>query len=143
MSTPCPSCTNSQLHTTALADQLPAEACPDCRGAILSLIHYRDWRAAHAAPEGAVAALLRGEISPHLWNKVFPRHDLVATDFSARRIGEDLATLVRVFHVHPRVRRAALPADIARWRDRHAPRPRLQSSPGGRTPRDRSGRQLA
>lgn len=59
----------------------------------------------HDGPDGAVAALLRGEISPHLWNKVFPRHDLVATDFSARRIGEDLATLVRVFHVHPRVRR--------------------------------------
>ncbi|MBK6728404.1 MAG: zf-TFIIB domain-containing protein [Xanthomonadales bacterium] len=54
MSTPCPSCTSSQLHATALADQLPAESCPDCRGAMLSLIHYRDWRDAHAAPEESV-----------------------------------------------------------------------------------------
>lgn len=56
-------------------------------------------------PDAAVAALLRGEISPHLWNKVLPRHGLVPADFSERRIGEDLATLVRVLQVHPRVRR--------------------------------------
>ncbi|MBK7145843.1 MAG: zf-TFIIB domain-containing protein [Xanthomonadales bacterium] len=54
MSLSCPTCASSQLHATALADQLPAESCPDCRGAMLSLIHYRDWRAAHAAPEESV-----------------------------------------------------------------------------------------
>lgn len=55
-------------------------------------------------PNDALAALLRNEVSPYLWNKVVPRRGLVPADFSARRTGEDLATLVRVFQVHPRVR---------------------------------------
>jgi hypothetical protein len=58
-----------------------------------------------AEPLAALTAMLRGEISPYMWNKVIPRHQVHAADFSARRLGEDLPTLVRVFQVHPRVRR--------------------------------------
>jgi len=54
MNTPCPTCANSELRDTTLDEHLPAQSCPDCRGTLLSLIAYRDWRASHAAPIDAI-----------------------------------------------------------------------------------------
>jgi Zn-finger nucleic acid-binding protein len=50
MSTPCPTCAKSELLPIDLQDQLPALQCTDCRGTLLSLIAYRDWRATREAP---------------------------------------------------------------------------------------------
>ena len=47
----CPTCSANDLRATTLTDALPAQSCPECRGALLSLIAYRDWRNAHAAPD--------------------------------------------------------------------------------------------
>ena len=54
MSTPCPTCANSTLRDIALDDGLPARECAECRGTLLALIAYRDWRSEHAAPAGTV-----------------------------------------------------------------------------------------
>jgi Zn-finger nucleic acid-binding protein len=51
MNLPCPTCSTPELRSIQLADALPAQSCPECRGALLSLIAYRDWRGSHAAPE--------------------------------------------------------------------------------------------
>jgi Zn-finger nucleic acid-binding protein len=53
MNLPCPTCSANELRDTTVTDALPARACPECRGALLSLIAYRDWRHAHAAPDEA------------------------------------------------------------------------------------------
>jgi Zn-finger nucleic acid-binding protein len=59
MPTPCPICSKTELNAITLEANLPALACPECRGTLLSLIAYRDWRQSHAAP--ARAALELGE----------------------------------------------------------------------------------
>lgn len=61
MSTACPSCVKRELEATTLDARLPALNCPECRGTLLSLIAYRDWRETNAAP--AHAARDVGEIS--------------------------------------------------------------------------------
>lgn len=49
----CPTCSANDLRTATFAEALPAQTCPECRGALLSLIDYRDWRQTHAAEETA------------------------------------------------------------------------------------------
>ena len=71
MSTPCPTCANSVLHDTTLDENLPAATCPDCRGTLLSLIAYRDWRGSHAAPSEAIED--SGEVSHADDNKAMLR----------------------------------------------------------------------
>ncbi len=39
----CPSCKNNRLKATKLEDGLPVNGCDKCGGAIISLLHYRDW----------------------------------------------------------------------------------------------------
>ncbi|MDZ4812753.1 MAG: zf-TFIIB domain-containing protein [Pseudomonadota bacterium] len=53
MSISCPSCDKSELSATTLEDYLPARICLQCRGTLLSLIAYRDWRNMHAPPARA------------------------------------------------------------------------------------------
>lgn len=57
------------------------------------------------APGESVAAILRAEMSPFMWNKVFPREGLSTDDLVLARLGEDVPTLIRVLQVHPRARR--------------------------------------
>jgi len=54
MSTSCPACAKAELRPVTLDDGLPAQACPDCQGTLLSLTDYRSWREHHAAPVRAV-----------------------------------------------------------------------------------------
>jgi Zn-finger nucleic acid-binding protein len=56
MNLPCPTCASSELRDTFLAAELPAHACPECHGALLSLIAYRDWRGSHELDEGEADA---------------------------------------------------------------------------------------
>lgn len=53
MSISCPGCDKSELSPTTLEDYLPARICLQCRGTLLSLIAYRDWRNTHALPARA------------------------------------------------------------------------------------------
>lgn len=39
----CPKCRNEPLKVTKLEDDLPVQGCDACGGAIISLLHYRDW----------------------------------------------------------------------------------------------------
>jgi Zn-finger nucleic acid-binding protein len=39
----CPKCRNTDLKPTKIEDGLPVMGCPDCEGASLSLLYYRDW----------------------------------------------------------------------------------------------------
>lgn len=50
MPAPCPTCANTELRATTLGNDLAALACPECRGTLLSLTTYRDWRETHSAP---------------------------------------------------------------------------------------------
>ncbi len=51
MNLTCPTCSAHELRDTSLTEALRAGACPECRGALLSLIDYREWRGDHAPPE--------------------------------------------------------------------------------------------
>ena len=58
----CPNCAAKRaLESTTLDARLPALHCPECRGTLLSLIAYREWRETHAAPAQAAQDL--GEAS--------------------------------------------------------------------------------
>lgn len=61
MSISCPGCDKSELSPTTLEDYLPARICLQCRGTLLSLIAYRDWRNTHALPARAASNI--GEAS--------------------------------------------------------------------------------
>lgn len=39
----CPSCKSGSLKPTRIDDSLPALACGECEGALISLLYYRDW----------------------------------------------------------------------------------------------------
>lgn len=39
----CPKCKNVVLKPGKLDDSLPAMICPECEGALISLLYYRDW----------------------------------------------------------------------------------------------------
>lgn len=39
----CPSCKSTNLMATRLEEGLPAHGCPDCGGAFISLLYYREW----------------------------------------------------------------------------------------------------
>lgn len=43
----CPTCKNAELEPTQLDGGLPAEGCPECKGASVSLWVYREWHARH------------------------------------------------------------------------------------------------
>lgn len=57
----------------------------------------------------ALEALLRGELTPYMWNKVIPTERLDASHFSPRRSGEDAASLARILQVYGNVQRVAVP----------------------------------
>ena len=40
----CPTCKEKLLKPTKIEQGLPAMGCSHCGGALLSLLHYRDWR---------------------------------------------------------------------------------------------------
>lgn len=48
----CPTCKTSGLKHTLISDHLPAYACPDCDGLLISLVAYRRWRETHAGSGG-------------------------------------------------------------------------------------------
>lgn len=54
MSTICPSCPHQRLQPVQLDYDLPALACGDCGGALLSLVSWRNWRE-HATLEPPAA----------------------------------------------------------------------------------------
>ncbi|WP_160152911.1 zf-TFIIB domain-containing protein [Microbulbifer sp. ALW1] len=39
----CPKCRHEYLKPTRFEEGLPVMGCPKCEGALLSLLHYRDW----------------------------------------------------------------------------------------------------
>jgi Zn-finger nucleic acid-binding protein len=44
----CPKCKRSELRAARIEADLPAAGCPDCKGALVSLLYYRDWAERHA-----------------------------------------------------------------------------------------------
>jgi len=44
MALQCPACRNCELQPTRLEESLPALACENCSGILLSLVAYRHWR---------------------------------------------------------------------------------------------------
>lgn len=44
----CPKCKSSELRAARIESDLPAAGCPNCKGALVSLLYYRDWAERHA-----------------------------------------------------------------------------------------------
>ena len=64
----------------------------------------------------AVNALLRGDITPYMWNKVFPRQGLDPLHFSDAWHSEDWLTLPMVFASHPELQRVPIQlVDYCQW----------------------------
>jgi Zn-finger nucleic acid-binding protein len=51
----CPKCKQPELRAARIEDDLPAAGCPDCKGALVSLLYYRDWAERHANDPVALA----------------------------------------------------------------------------------------
>ncbi len=49
----CPRCTTPDLKPTMIEEYLPAMACGDCEGSLVSLLYYRHWAETQKPPEGA------------------------------------------------------------------------------------------
>ncbi|NVJ61626.1 MAG: zf-TFIIB domain-containing protein [Gammaproteobacteria bacterium] len=43
----CPKCKSQELKPTKIDEDLPALACENCEGSLLSLLYYRDWLETH------------------------------------------------------------------------------------------------
>jgi len=43
----CPVCANSELRPTMIEELLPAMACGQCQGSLVSLLYYRHWAEQH------------------------------------------------------------------------------------------------
>ena len=57
MNLPCPTCSANELRATTLTEGLPAQSCPECRGAVLPLIAYRDWRTPHRTKRSSMPVM--------------------------------------------------------------------------------------
>ena len=44
----CPKCKSVELCASRIENDLPAAGCPTCKGALVSLLYYRDWAERHA-----------------------------------------------------------------------------------------------
>lgn len=44
----CPKCKKTTLRASRIETDLPAAGCPTCKGALVSLLYYRDWSERHA-----------------------------------------------------------------------------------------------
>lgn len=44
----CPKCKKTTLRASRIEMDLPAAGCPTCKGALVSLLYYRDWSERHA-----------------------------------------------------------------------------------------------
>ena len=44
----CPSCKQVDLRAARIEPDLPAAGCPNCHGALVALLYYRDWAERHA-----------------------------------------------------------------------------------------------
>jgi len=44
----CPTCKHENLRAARIETDLPAAGCPACKGALVSLLYYRDWAERHA-----------------------------------------------------------------------------------------------
>ncbi len=44
----CPKCKHVELRAARIESDLPAAGCPNCKGALVSLLYYRDWAERHA-----------------------------------------------------------------------------------------------
>jgi Zn-finger nucleic acid-binding protein len=44
----CPKCKDPDLRAARIEADLPAAGCPRCKGALVSLLYYRDWAERHA-----------------------------------------------------------------------------------------------
>lgn len=47
----CPICKTAGLRATKLEAGLPAMGCPQCSGALISLLYYRDWAERNPSPD--------------------------------------------------------------------------------------------
>lgn len=56
----CPACRTSTLKPTKLDEGLLAHGCPQCSGALVALLYYRDW-AERAAPAAESEETLQAE----------------------------------------------------------------------------------
>lgn len=54
----CPKCSDTGLRHTLVAGSLPANSCNRCKGVLVSLVAYRDWR-----ERSGVAARANGDTS--------------------------------------------------------------------------------
>jgi Zn-finger nucleic acid-binding protein len=44
----CPKCKHVELRAARIENDLPAAGCTNCKGALVSLLYYRDWAERHA-----------------------------------------------------------------------------------------------
>jgi Zn-finger nucleic acid-binding protein len=51
----CPKCKNVELRAARIENDLPAAGCTSCKGALVSLLYYRDWAERHANDPVALA----------------------------------------------------------------------------------------
>jgi Zn-finger nucleic acid-binding protein len=54
----CPACKTIELKPTKLDEGVLAHGCPQCEGALVSLLHYRDWAERSTPAEDAAPATL-------------------------------------------------------------------------------------
>ena len=51
----CPKCKTHELRAARIETDLPAAGCLNCKGALVSLLYYRDWAERHANDPVALA----------------------------------------------------------------------------------------
>ena len=51
----CPKCKHVDLRAARIENDLPAAGCTQCKGALVSLLYYRDWAERHASDHVSLA----------------------------------------------------------------------------------------
>jgi len=51
----CPKCKHTELRAARIEIDLPAAGCANCKGALVSLLYYRDWTERHASDPVSLA----------------------------------------------------------------------------------------
>ncbi len=57
----CPRCSTHDLKPTMIEEYLPAMACGNCDGSLVSLLYYRHWAETQKPPETGAAAMTEVE----------------------------------------------------------------------------------
>ena len=81
----CPVCADSELRPTMIEEMLPAMACEQCRGSLVSLLYYRHWAEQHkpdmtsAAPAAVPAADTSTAITCPKCDRIMTKYKLVGS----------------------------------------------------------------